>query len=88
MRTTVTLDPDVKTLLAEVAYRNGKTFKAALNDAVRAGLAQQPAHAARHLPPQWAVHQLGLPLVDLTKAAALSDELADLESARKMARGA
>ena len=88
MRTTVTLDPDVKGLLAEAAYLRGQSFKATLNDAVRAGLAKQPLHVARRLPPQWPVHQLGLPLVDLTKAAALADELADLESARKMARGA
>ena len=77
MRTTVTLDPDVKNLLAEAAYRQSKTFKATLNDAIRAGLAAKTAPASKRPPPDIQVYAMGKPLVDLTKANALADELDD-----------
>lgn len=38
MRTTVTLDPDVAELLRETAHRMRRSFKEALNSAVRRGL--------------------------------------------------
>lgn len=38
MRTTVTLDPDVEKLLRESIQRGRKTFKEALNEALRRGL--------------------------------------------------
>jgi hypothetical protein len=38
MRTTVTLDKDVERLLREAMHRSRKSFKAALNDGLRAGL--------------------------------------------------
>lgn len=74
MRTTVTLDADVQRQLSELAHRTGRSFKATLNDTVRRGL-QQPGD--RRPPPQWPVFRMGAPLVDLTKAAALADELDD-----------
>ncbi|NRF72337.1 antitoxin [Aquincola sp. S2] len=85
MRTTITLDPDVKALLAEAAYRSGKPFKVTLNDAVRAGLAPRYGKAPA---PDWPCHDLGSARVDLTKALALADELEDQEQAAKLARGA
>ncbi len=88
MRTTVTLDPDVKALLTEAAYRIGKPFKATLNDAVRAGLAPAAAADARHQPPDWPCHDMGAPLIDLRKAMALADQLEDQALAAKLARGA
>lgn len=39
MRTTVTLDADTESLLREAMRQRGQTFKQALNDAVRHGLA-------------------------------------------------
>jgi predicted transcriptional regulator len=75
MRTTVTLDPDVEQLLKEAAYRSGRPFKATLNDAIRAGL--RPQRAAAAAAPAWPVYDMGEPLVDLTKAMALADELDD-----------
>ncbi len=87
MRTTVTLDADVKALLAAAAFRNGKSFKAALNEAVRAGLARELPSAAMRPAPQWPVFDMGSPLVDLTKAAALADELADREALAKLKAG-
>lgn len=38
MRTTVTLEPDVERMLKEEAHRTRMSFKAVLNNAVRAGL--------------------------------------------------
>jgi hypothetical protein len=76
MRTTVTLDPDVQNLLKEAAHRSGKPFKVALNDAIRAGL--RPYRSAEtSAAPTWPVFDMGQPLVDLTKALALADELDD-----------
>jgi hypothetical protein len=41
MRTTVTLDDDVESLVQKEMRRTGKTFKAALNDALREGFARR-----------------------------------------------
>jgi hypothetical protein len=76
MRTTVTLDPDVHALLREASHRSGKPFKTTVNEAIRAGL--QGRRTAKAKPPVWPVADLGRPKVDLTKAAALADELDDL----------
>lgn len=74
MRTTITLEPDVEALLKHFMRKRGITFKDAVNEAVRAGLAQP----AENVPPfkQRAFH-MGKPLADLTKALALADELYD-----------
>lgn len=76
MRTTVTLEPDVEALLKRSMRERGITFKDAVNDAVRAGLAKP----AQDVPPfkQRAFH-MGKPLVDLTKALSLADELDDID---------
>jgi hypothetical protein len=51
MRTTLTLEPDVVQLLKEEERRQGKSFKAVVNDAIRRGLAPharaQPRRAFR-----------------------------------------
>lgn len=39
MRTTVTLDPDVRLLLAEAMKERGISFKQAINDSIRTGMA-------------------------------------------------
>lgn len=83
MRTTVTLDPDVQSLLKDAAHRTGKPFKATLNDAVRAALA--PERQLVSVPPDWPCFDMGLPLVDLTKALALADELDDRQRQERMA---
>lgn len=74
MRTTITLEPDVEALLKQSMRKRGITFKDAVNEAVRAGLAKP----AGDVPPfkQRAFH-MGKPLVDLTKALALADDLYD-----------
>lgn len=79
MRTTITLEPDVAALLDQSMRERGLTFKDAVNQAIRAGLAK-PAH---DVPPfkQRSFH-LGEPRVDLTKALALADELDDVAHGR------
>ena len=46
MRTTVTLDPDVATKLKKLAHKTRRSFKAALNEVIRRGLAAQERAAA------------------------------------------
>ena len=81
MRTTVTLDPDVSTLLKDAAHRSGLPFKQVLNDAVRAGLARQRKKSPVFKQP---VYSLGRAKVDLTKATALAGELEDQHALAKM----
>jgi hypothetical protein len=75
MRTTITLESDVASLLREFMQRDGLSFKQAVNEAVRKGLLGRrdvPAFRQKTM-------RLGRPLVDLTKALALADELDDLD---------
>jgi hypothetical protein len=81
MRTTVTLDPDVETLLRRRMRERRLGFKQALNEALRAGLA---ADAPGSSPPTPSF-ELGEPLVPLDKALQLAAELEDTELARRLA---
>lgn len=86
MRTTVTLDNDVQTLLKAAMRKRDISFKQALNDAVRGGLA--PVRAAQRREPfTLPVYSLGRPLVDLTKANALVADLEDIELIARMRGG-
>lgn len=76
MRTTVTLDPDVETLLKKEVRASGVPFKQVLNDAVRAGLKRRKAPASRFQP---LTFDMGKPRADLTKALSLASELEDEE---------
>lgn len=83
MRTTVTLDEDVAAKLQQVSRERGVSFKGALNDAVRAGLAAgaPPSRSFRvHTQP------LGIrPDIDIDKALSLAGEIEDSEILRKLA---
>ena len=81
MRTTVTIDPDVEALLKKAMRERGVPFKQVLNDAVRDGLRGRSKPAPRYDPPTF---RMGKPLVDLTKANALSDDLEDAELAARL----
>jgi hypothetical protein len=82
VRTTVTLDPDVVEQLRAHARRRNVSFEAALNDAVRAGLA---AERGGSRPFKVEARPVGLrPSVDLTKALQLAYELEDGEIIRKL----
>jgi len=84
MRTTVTLDPDVEALLRRTVRKTGAPFKQVLNDAVREGLRAEAAREASAKPFRQRTFKLGKPLVDLTKALALADELGDEALAAKL----
>jgi hypothetical protein len=81
MRTTVTLEPDVDARLRQRARERNISFKEALNEALRAGLASSQAPR----PFRQKTYRLGLRSgVDLTKAAQLAAQLEDEETLRKL----
>lgn len=81
MRTTVTLDADVEQVVRERMRRQGISFKRALNDAIRAGVAPRPEQTT-------APARLGRPRVDVVHALRVAAELEDEELLRKTDRGA
>jgi hypothetical protein len=87
MRTTVTLDVDVKALLDSAAHRSGLPFRVVLNDAVRSALTRSAKGGAARPEPPLPRFEMGSPLVDLTKALALADELEDQLLASKLGAG-
>ncbi len=74
MRTTVTLDPDVESLLREQVRRRGEPFKQVLNDALRAGLRDLDRRGEVFEP---LTFDMRAPSVDLIKASVLAAELED-----------
>ena len=85
MRTTITLEADVAARLRELTHRTGKSFKQALNDAVREGLSS-PA-VVRAEPFVQPTYSMGRVTIDLTKALALAADLEDQEVVAKLRRG-
>ncbi len=83
MRTTITLDPDVEQLVKRAMRERGISFKAAVNDAIRS--AESGGDDAE--PVDFPVHDMGEPLVDLTKSLRLAGELEDEELIRKLSQG-
>jgi hypothetical protein len=83
MRTTVTLDPDVEAKLKETMRERGISFKAALNEAVRAGL---DVSAPVSRPYKMPTAQLGV-RIDIDKASRIVVEWEDEEILRKMEEG-
>jgi hypothetical protein len=76
MRTTVTLDPDVESMLHKEVRRCGEPFKQVLNNVIRAGPRNMKRHGKAFKP---LTFDMGKPRVDLTKAGALAAELEDAE---------
>ncbi len=75
MRTTVTLDPDVAVRLLRLSSERGSSFKATINEVLRAGL---DGGTDKKSPYQESVRSLGArPGIDLTKALHLADSLGD-----------
>ena len=77
MRTTVTLDPDVETLLRQAARKSGAPFKQVLNNAIREGLRADARAGVFAQPFRQRTFDLGRPRVDLNTANALADEPGD-----------
>lgn len=83
MRTTVTLDGDTRRLIERFMAERGLSFKAALNEAIRRGLAYPDAGRTATTRPR----RMGRPRVDLTKALALAGDLEDDVLARELVDG-
>jgi Ribbon-helix-helix protein, copG family len=82
MRTTVTLDPDVAEQVKALARRRNLSFKVALNDAIRAGLAAERGGKRAYRVP---ARPMGLrPGLDITHALRMADSLEDEEIVRKL----
>lgn len=82
MRTTVTLDADVAATLKRTARERGVSFKAALNDAVRAGIGGEGGAGRLYRLPSY---RMGVKQgVDLDRAGRLVGELEDAEIVRKL----
>ncbi len=82
MRTTVTLDPDVETLIRAVMQERGLSFKEALNQAVRTGLATRDGSSLFRTP----TSRMGFnPVVPWDKALRLAGEAEDDELVRRLA---
>jgi hypothetical protein len=80
MRTTVTLDPDVRLLVERAMRDRGLSFKEAVNEAIRAGIGDASSGVREYTRPQ----QLGPARVDLTHALRLAGELEDDAVARRL----
>jgi hypothetical protein len=83
VRTTVTLDPDTRVLIERAMRERGLTFKQAVNEAIRAGLAPPPPGRVQITTP----HTLGPARVDLDKALSIASQLEDETLARRLTEG-
>ena len=81
MRTTVTLDPDSRALVERAMRERGLSFKDAVNEAIRAGLAAPGA--STYTTPR----DLGPARVDLTKALQIAGRLEDDVLAQRLSEG-
>ena len=76
MRTTVTLDPDVERLIKNEAHAGRKSFKVALNEAVRMAYGRKIARASEITPFVVKARPLGLrPGIDPTRLSEVADEM-------------
>jgi hypothetical protein len=82
VRTTITLEPETEALVKKAMKERNISFKEAVNDAIRRGLA--PATRERVSLPSFS---MGPPLVNLDKASQLAGDLEDEEIIRKMSMG-
>jgi type II secretory pathway component PulF len=82
VRTTVTLDADTEQIVRRRMRERGISFKEALNDAIRSGVA---AGAAREFRTQTA--SLGESRVNLDRALQIAADLEDDELIRRMRAG-
>lgn len=81
MRTTITLDEDVAAQLKRVMRERDVTFKSAVNEALRAGLAADREARAYRLP----TYAMGArPGIDLGRASGMAAALEDEEIVREV----
>ena len=79
----MTLDPDTRRLVERLMRERGLSFKVAVNEAIRRGLAPPARRAASPT----TAHHLGDPRVDLSKALALAADLEDDSLVGRLADG-
>jgi hypothetical protein len=79
MRSTITLEPDVRTLVERRMHERHESFKTVVNEALRAGLA---GSAGRETP--MPTFDMGELRVDLDKALALAGAMEDEELIRRL----
>jgi hypothetical protein len=82
MRTTMTLDPDVYSLLQKVMQERGLSLKQAVNDLLRSALGSERPTAPFRTP---TFHMGFDPTIPMDKALRLAGELEDEELVRKLA---
>lgn len=82
MRTTVTLDPDSRLLIERLMRERGLSFKQAINEAIRRGLAGEAESRDYTIP-----RRMGAPRVDLTKALQISTRTEDEARAHRLREG-
>jgi hypothetical protein len=85
MRTTVTLEDDLASRLRERARERDLSFKAVLNEAIRAGLTDSGAPAEPYR--MQTSPMRARPGIDLTKALQVAGRLEDEEIVRKLEQG-
>lgn len=83
MRTTVTLDPDSEQIVRRRMREHDQSFKQALNDAIRCGVAT----GADAEPFRTEVASLGVSEVNLDRALQIAGELEDDDLIRKLRAG-
>lgn len=81
MRTTVTLEADTDAIVRKLMRERGLSFKRALNEAIRTGVARRGAR--RQFRTKTA--DMGRPQIPLDKALRLAADLEDDELIRKLA---
>lgn len=82
MRTTLTLDDDVASLVRRLMSERGISFKDAVNQAIRAGLTADVTTA-----PVLTTFDMGEPKIGLDAALRLAGEIEDDELARRLSVG-
>jgi hypothetical protein len=83
-RTTLTLDPDVDALVRKQMRERGVPYKVAVNDAIRAGLADSPRSKRR--PRRTPTFKMGFePALPWDKALRMAADLEDEELLRRLA---
>lgn len=90
MRTTVTLDSDVELKLQRLMRERRITFKEAVNSTLRAGLGigdDGPGRAKAKGDYSFPTYSMGEPLMDLTHANRIAEELEDEAILQKLALG-
>jgi hypothetical protein len=82
MRTTITLDPDLAARLRRLAAERKISFKATVNEAIRAGLDAEHRSGRSY---REVTRNLGAqPGIDMTKALALATTIEDEETLREL----